>query len=904
MDNQNDKDDKKSPAKKRSGFLKFLLVFVCILVFICLVWLAFSLIGRVNAVSVIPDTAYQKAASLRISVANPMRLLDNILTHESFDDIADIPALAQAAPILKSLKGNSLLKNFFVRFATQGNFEFALYSSEARAIIAAWDMKLCSPLLRILPLVSNFVNVPNLFYFQAGKNSRFEYRLGDMTLYIGPYRNLLFITDDAQLFESRSKQLKQDAENSGTIFKTIKPSAHDAALVLSNSFISGMLADQDQGIASLLDAVEFDSIVEAGISVYPKKIEFRLSTPLTSNQQSLSRILTQRSRVPVIAELIPADSQYATVLSAGTLNELYQAALIFSPELGDALKTAEGASRFLLGLTLNDLLFSWTGNEFAVFGLEGRPHPVYAINIADERKRQEVFNKAFRSIVLNENVRLNLDGVRIPQIELPAFLQMLLRNWNIFIPSPYYIIHKDFLLASESAEALLATLRAMQKNDVLPRTAAWREIAGGKTVASTVSLFYSLDVSIPFFLRKSTVLSSFLSLYKQGLIRISFDRGVVDFSLSLVPGSGNGVTLMNGFPISAGDRPSNRVYGAGFSEGNGENARIFYSSGGTAYSLKVADNSKNELPNQGTHWILPADNTQAWVVTDRGRVTLVDINMETVTGFPILLGLRLSAAPVVFDNKLYLCDEDRKVYMVDTQGKHSVWETSFDAALRSSPNFLTVTSRRTSTVYTAVYPKSFFGEIYLLDVNGKTLPNWPAPIAVDDNDGKGSDFGIGFGSPLLFAHNNRVLVAFINQSGQLLVYDENAAFVSPFPINLDGVFYQQPVFDGLYLWLVSSEGNFFRVALDGDVLYQQIPGFRVMEEGYITIFDSDNNKEGEVYITGDGNALHAYTRHFRSLEGFPLPVWGKPLFVSAQGNRKAEIFGIGMDRKIYRWQFR
>ena len=903
MDNDYNNDDVKSPVKKPKRFLKFLLILFLILVFISLVWVAFSLIGRVNAASVIPDTARQTAISLRISVSNPLRLLENILDHESLDDIANsaIPVMAQAAPVINILKGNKILKNALVRLVTQGNLEFALYSSETQALIAAWDMRLCSPLLRILPLISNFLNVPNIYYVQAGKNSRFEYRLDDTTFYIGPYRNLLFITDDAQLFDTRS------SINTGVVFNTLKPSAYDAALVLSNEFISGLLAEQDQSIAAILDAVEFNSIVEAGLSVYPKKIEFRLATPLSSHQQSLSRILSQRSRVPVIAERIPADSQYATILSAGTLDELYQAALVFSPDLGDALRNAESAARALLGLTLNDLLFSWSGNEFAAFGLEGRPHPVYAIQIADERKRQEVFDKAFKSILFNEDLRLNLDGVRIPRIEIPEFLQSLLRKWDIFIPSPYYIIHKDFFLVSESAEALLASLRAMQKNDVLPRTAAWREIADGKTVASTVSLYYSLDLSIPFFLRKNTALSGFLSLYRQGLIRISFDRGAFDFSLSLVPGSGSGVTLVNGYPISAGERPSNRIYGAGFYEGNGENARIFYSSGGNAYSLKVADNSINELPNQGTHWILPADkdSVYAWVVTDRGRVTLVDNSMETVSGFPILLGLRLSASPAAYDNKLYLCDEGGKVYVIDTEGKQSVWETSFDAALRSPPSFLAVTNRRSSTVYAAVYPKSFFGEIFLLDANGKILPDWPSPIAIDDSTGNSNDeYGIGFGSPLIFAHNSKTLVAFINQSGQLLVYDEKASLLPPFPINLDGVFYQQPVFDGEYLWLVASEGTFFRVDLNGNVLYQQIPGFHVMEEGYITIFDSDNDKEGEVYITGDGNALHAYTRNFRSLEGFPLPVWGKPLFISAQGNRKAEIFGIGMDRKIYRWQFR
>jgi hypothetical protein len=896
MSDDSDKNNKKPKRKVLARFFRFILILICILAVITAAWTVFSLIGRVSAASVIPGSA-----SVRVSVSNPVRLLDGVLTHESLEDISAVPALAQAAPILNMLKENPFLKNRFVRLAARGNLEFAILPSGtgAETMAAVWDLGFFSPLLRILPFISGFVNIPNLYYVKAGSNSRFEYRLEGTTLFIGPYRNLLFITGSSAFFEARSVQDSTDD------FNIIKPSSYDAALLLSNEYIGALLADQDAGIAELLNNIEFDSKVEAGLSVYPKKLEFRLAAPVSSRQSSLSRLLAQRSVAPGMAERIPAEAQYATILSAGTLDELYQAALVFSPGLDDTLKTAETSSRIILGLTLNDLLFSWSGNEFAVFGMEGRPHPVYAIQIKDERKRQEVFDKAFRSFALNEDVRLNLDGTRIPRIALPDFLQNLLRKWDLFLPSPYYIIYRDFMLASESAEALLSAMRAMQRNDVLPGTEIWRNIAGGKTTASAFSLYYSLDLSMPFFLRKNTALSGFLSLYRQGLARMSFDRGLIDISLSLVPGSGNGITPVNGYPldigVTAGGRLSNRVYGAGGTE----NGRIFLASGNSAISVNLADNSIHELSGQGTHWVISADGlsgqnaVSAWVVSDRGRVTLVNGDMEPAQGFPVLTGLRLSSPPAAYEGRLYLCDESGKVITVDENGEQGVWETSFFAAVRAPPSFLTVSARSGATVYAAVYPKSFFGEIWLLDANGKAFPNWPAPISADDDVS-----GIGFGSPFLFAHNNRVYAAFVNQAGQLLVYDENASLVSPFPVNLDGIFYIQPVFDGEFLWLASSDGNFFRVSLDGEVLYQKIPGFSVMEEGNIMIFDCNNDKVPEIFITGEGNALHAYTRHFRSLEGFPLPVWGKPLFVPAQRGRKAEIFGIGMDRRLYRWQFR
>jgi outer membrane protein assembly factor BamB len=400
---------------------------------------------------------------------------------------------------------------------------------------------------------------------------------------------------------------------------------------------------------------------------------------------------------------------------------------------------------------------------------------------------------------------------------------------------------------------------------------------------------------------------------------MSFDKGKTDISFVLVPGSGSGVNLVNSLLVETRGRPSNRIYAGA------DNSRIFISTDNTVVSVNVADNSTVEMRGQDRLWIIPADgvgekNTvNAWVTSERGRVTLVSGDLEPAQGFPVLTGLRLSSPPVAYNGRLYLCDEDGKIHTVDANGAQSVWETSFTSPLRSPPSFMTVigvaagtaagtaavpASKNAARHYAAVYPKSFFGDLWLLDADGKALPGWPVPLSKTDNDGFTVNAGISFGSPLLFTHNNRVHTAFVNQSGDLFIFDESAEKVSSFPVELNGVFFIQPVFDGTFLWLVSSEGNLFRVSMEGEVLYQNIAGFSAKEEGYITVFDCDGDKIPEIFFTGEGNALYAYTRNFRSLGGFPLPVWGKPHFVPAYGNKKAEIFGIGMDRRLYRWQFR
>jgi outer membrane protein assembly factor BamB len=890
----NNQEDTRKKSKKKSKKLKFFLKLLCVFILIVLVWMGISQIGRISPEAVIPVSS-----SLRMSVYNPIKLIDGILAHESLHEITAIPALSQALPLLKSLEESSVFKNSFVRFIARGRTEAALLPSETGALgtpqsqvfLAALDMGFFSPLLRILPAFSGFIDIPNLYHVKTGGSSYFEYRMEDKTLFIGYYKNLLIISDNQKVFESCTVVQKDAAgENK---FTSLDPSSCDAALLLSPEFISGLLSEQDEEIEALFKHIEFDSMVEAGFSVYPKKIEFRLIALLASRQAALNSLLAQKPFAPVLEERLPA-SQYATILSAGTLEELYRAALVFSPGLEETLNRAERSSRTILGLTLDDLLFSWTGKEFAVIGMEGRPHPVYVIQIKDEKKRQAVFDKAFRSFFLDENVKLNLDGTRIPRIEVPEFLQSLLRRWNLFLPSPYYIINKDYFMISESAEALLSALRAMQRNDVLPKTAAWREIGGGKAAAGAFSLYYSLDRSTPFFLRNNTVLSGFLGIYRQGLVRVNINRGLVDISLVLVPGSGNGVSPVNGYPLEIGGNPSNKI----FLSGSGENSRFIFTRGNSAVSVNPADNTISEFAAQGSIWAVPADSALAWTVSAQGRVTLINGEMEAERGFPVLTGIRLSAPPVSYNGKLYLCGEDGKIHTIDTDGNQSAWETTFYSPLRSPPAFLAFKPDRTVRHYAAVYPKSFFGEIWLLDLNGGAFPNWPVSVSSDN------DFGIGFGSPLLFALNNLVYAAFVSQAGELSVFNESADLVSPFPVQLEGVFYQQPVFDGEFFWLASADGNLFRVSLAGEILYQQIPAFSVKEEGFITVFDCDGDKIPEIFITGEGNALHAYSRNFRSLEGFPLPVWGQPLFIEAQGRKKAEIIGMGMDRRLYRWVFK
>ncbi|MDR2618499.1 MAG: VCBS repeat-containing protein [Treponema sp.] len=873
---------KKKPFIVR--FLRAFLIVLAVIVLIPLIAAGLSLIGRISPGSVIPDS-YR----LYARIPNPARLTERLLNHDPLPEILALPEFAPFLPQLTRFREKGFMENRWLRLAARGRLDAAILPEDR--LLAAWDIGFLSPLMRVLPFLAGRITVPGLYYVQGGKNSRFEYRIeGGKVLYIGPYRNLLIISDNSGLFESVMAGTSRDGDRQGQDNKAFYAEDFDIGFLVSPDFLKGFLTEADPLVVAALEEFRFSGPVEAVLSVEPKKLDIALAAALSSGNKGLENILARNSDAAALTRMLSGSAQYATIVSAGPLKDIIDAAAsVPGSNVAEPWKKADSSSRSLLGLSIEELLYSWTGTEFALMGLEGRPNPVIIIEVRDEKKRQEVFNKAFKSIVLNENIQLNLDGTRLPRIELPGFLDSLLVSMGIRIPSPYYTIHEGCLFLSESAESLLEAVNSVRKNSSLIRTDLWRTLSESGPAQSSFGIFYSLDRSLPFFLRGGAMVNAILRLYRQGLVRLSLDNRRLGVHLSAIPGSGRGLSLLQGYPFNLGGKAGNQVYA--LPPGRNSGARILLTKDGAAAAVNPADQSVRELPVPGSLWVIPAEGIEGgvWVVSSQGRVILTNADLEAVSGFPVITGLRLSAAPAAKGGKLYLSGEDGSVHTVDAKGVQSPWGRVFEWALRSPPSFLDLRNR----TYAAFYPKSFLGEIWVMDSTPLPLAGWPVPVS-----------GIAFGSPLLFAHQDRLCAAFITQAGELTVYHENGALFPGFPKELEGVFYVQPVFDGEYLWIISAEGALYQVGLEGNVLFQKIPNLEVRESGFISAVDADGDKRPEIFISGEGNALYGYSRNFNSLEGFPLPVWGKPAFADLNGDGKIECTGAGMDNRIYRWQFR
>ena len=877
-------------------------VFLVILLFIIvapLIMVGLSFIGRIAPDSVIPDSF-----ELYASVPDPARLARRVLQHEPLPDIMALAELAPLMSVLNQVRNSGLTESRWIRLAAGGKLEAAVLP--AGQLLAVWDAGVVSPFLRFLPMLAGRVRVPGLYYVQAGGYSRFEFRLDDGTVFfIGPHKNLLVISNNSALFESVLGGTSRDGDRIGSGEKTFSSRNHDIALLLSpQALINALGSDEtDPNLRSALNLLRFPGPVELSLSVLPNQLNLDLVTPLGTNNAALRRIIERNSPATPLLAMVPSNAQYMTLLSAGNLRELLNGASAISagtpagPELENILRRADSAARTTLRMNLDELLFSWTGTQFAVYGLEGRPNPVIAVEIADETKRREVFNRAFSTIFLTEDIRLNLDGNRIPRIQIPGFLNSLLSFLGVNMPAPFYVVQNNYLFISESAETLLAAVNAVRRNEVLPRQELWRTLSEDNSGPSSFTLFYSLDRSMPFFLRGNNEVSAVLRLYRHGLARLTLQDSVLNLSLSLIPGAGRGLVPVAGYPIelsdAAGGRAGNRLFSIPSGRG-GRDSKLLLTRGSDVLAINPVDRSIIELSGFGSHratvHAIPQTGGEgaAWIVDSQGHVSLVNSDLSSLRGFPLSTGLRLSAPPESHGGRLFLSGEDGAVYTVDNRASVSRWGT-FSSALRSPPSFLDFNNR----TFVGAYPKDIiFGEIFILDADGRPLPAWPVQVP-----------GIAFGSPLLFSARHsgspaRLFAAFITQAGDLAVYTEAAEIIPGFPVALAGIFFLQPVFDGENLWIIEAGGTLYRISLAGEVFSQSIPRLTVREEGYITVAG------GEIFFTGEGNALHGYSQNFNSLDGFPLPIWGRPVIEDLDRDGKTEIAGVGMDNRLYMWQFR
>jgi len=508
-----------STKKIKKSKLKYFILLLAFAIILPLIYIGIAFIGRVSPDSVIPDsfTAYTH-------IRNPIHTADKLLAHEPFYSLLLTPPFSSYLPVVSKIKENAILEKKWVRSAGKGSMEGALFSDGK--FLAAWDIGVTSYFIRFFPNIAGKLSIPNI---QRMKKSRFEYRVSDNNVvFIQPYKNLLIISNDLKLFESVLDGTSRTANLKGSGEKIFLSHDFDAGFLCSSESVVSWFFGSSPMAESFLKQLDFADFAELGLSIFQDKIEVSMMAHVASDNESVDKLLARNSRSSALVQRLPATAESSTVFSIGTVEELLKAAMdVYAQKMPVNLMQVEMTSRFFLGIGISDLLFSWTGTEIAALGIERNDHPVFVLEITDEQKRKEVFKK------LGDSVPVVKGSAAASQIKLPGFLSMVFNMLNIKISAPYYVVQNDFLFLSESFEALVSAIEPIRKDDLLLNTELWKSLSRPGAFESSLTLFYPVDRIIPFFVNSNDVFEDVLKSYKQGLVKVNIDNGLLTVNLAV-----------------------------------------------------------------------------------------------------------------------------------------------------------------------------------------------------------------------------------------------------------------------------------------------------------------------------------------------------------------------------------
>ncbi|TFG84275.1 MAG: hypothetical protein E4H20_03640, partial [Spirochaetales bacterium] len=782
----------KNPVKKH-GIGRFLVwtfgLLIGLPLLTALVLTGMALVFRSDPAAHVPEgfDAYASMPSASAFITGALHL-------KALDAALSTPETASLRGTVRSLRANPVLRSpLFLRLANV-RIDAAVYP-EGGFVLAA-DLGLRSAATRLAPFAIRLfpgllAKVEGLSYEADAFPPRFVYENGDLTLYALLYRNVLVVASSTEFLLAAARP--GDMGPRKELAKALGSKGDGSLRFLAEPgrWVES-LSGRDDPLGRLFNELAFPSLSVVDLTLRDERISVSLDLPWSADD-SLRPLLDRRSRTPAALTRIPASASYFSLLAAGKPAELWDgAAAILGPDARKAFSGADEASKLAFGLGLNKLLFSWMGEEFGVFGSDRGPAPVFFASVGDERARKDVFEKAFGSLLVGRDLSAVVDGTRVPRIVFPRWLRTFLESIGINLVEPFYLVHDGFLYASSSAEVLAFCVAEVRGGELLVKSDRWKETASAISPESSVMVYYTLDRSAPFFLRGSEGVTQALKLYRRGVASLKLVAGSMRLELSAVSAVSPGLTEIPGYPVKEPGRvDSDPLVG---SSPNGT-PMAFWTSGRTVRSMDLSTGISKELQLDDKAWI--ALDTQdgriaaLWAISGRGTVYRTDADLEPMEGFPLVTGQTVTGPSSLSAERLLVPVADESALMIVTPAGQTSFSASLGAKARSAP--------AVSSWGIAVLPRSFEGNLYLLDLTGALVPGWPAYLS-----------GIAGAAPIFAGADSPAagMVAAVTEEGQIAAFLADGSPAPGFPTRLYGVF------DSALAWAPGWR-SFFLVSAEG-----------------------------------------------------------------------------------------
>lgn len=889
---QQEQTEETKVSKKRNPVVKVLRFFMFLIVGVISVLLCgmiFSALHRKNVLEVLPKgfNAYVHTDSVW-DAAEPLLDLQAADLALTGQEMADLRGL------FMELRNSPLRNSAAVSFIAGRKADFALYDKDGDSydFVAALDLSFMSLATRIGQYILPSIElVPEFTYNTA--TSYFEYEAApDSKFYISFCRNLVLVSSSENLLRlaltvnNDSYTDEQRQTLAGKTSKAVKIAAD------SRTLAQKALKD-NPALKDMIELIKEDTFSEVSFDITNEEIKISADIRLTENenpQTKLAALLSRDSQEADLLKRLTANVQYYTLISGFSLQELKDCAFEnLPPDVdGEGLwSMGNSMSSFLFSKSLDDILFSWSGDEFAVLGLENQNDPVFAIQIRDEMQREIVFDSILSSIIMKSDSALILDGIRLPRITLPGFFLNILSLFDVNMPSPYYFVKDGYIFFSENPETLSSINTAAKQKKLLVKSENFSMFEDEFEDESSISLFYNLERSIPFFLRSNATLASALKLYSSGRFDISVKDSSLRINLQAFSNHALDTRKVPGFPVETGRSDGNLVQ----SYVNKKNAVYWVENGRTIKemqlpSTKILEFTPPELESGEHIFVAPFNNGEKassdgalWAVTTHGRIYLLNQELEVLPSFPVTAGEYLSFIPAAQKKTVIACNDRGYVCIVDSDGGLRAGSITLTGSLKDSPQVM--------DNILAFYDKGFTGGIRIFDIDGGFRELYTLrPQA------------LGFGKPCLTKNGRNIMTAFICQNGTVNFW-ENDIFLEENTIKLEGIYHTNLVTDGKNYYALSTSGLLTKICPDGTVTSVSIPSIRkATSDIFLSV------KDGIIYVCADSNLIYAFTTDMEIVYGYPVSGFGNPCLVDINGDDVRECFALSLDNRLHAWNLK
>jgi len=877
---------KKDKTKKKKPFIvRFLIAILIILLIIILPvigWFTYAALDKQNTASVIPSdyTVYIRTDSAWDAV-------EPVLDLKATDLLLTDKALSAIRPSVVSFRQSPLRNNFFVKKALQRRVDITVYDDKSYLVVAS--MGFLSGASRLLPYIIKIKPIKDLTYIQSGSSRFFIYQKGNQIFYIKVIKNLVIISAQDSRFKLSTEFNNLDKYTEKQLLAVTENLKDPFKITCDGTKLLDMLSSDGSNtyVKALANSISMDEMSTVTFEITDTDVNLKAHFPYEVNQNytehPLAKIIKQESTVPELLNKLPENVQYYTFINTFTMDQIREAAFSVIPQSMDIegkWNTAEKASNFAFNSSIEDVIFSWTEDEISIFGLEGKAEPVIAIKISDEKKRQECFDNILSSLILVSDNSLIVDSIRLPRIQVPDYLQSIMEAFGIVIPKPYYIVKDGYIYFSQSPENLVSVNNASRNSKRISSSTNWKHVSAKMSPVSTLSLYYDLQRSIPFFLKTQTTVSQILKLYNIGRFDVSSKNNSLTVQLSATVSESDYSQHIPGFPKAIENTPAKELC----KSKSPKSSAVFYIEGNNISALNTASLTTITKNFKNIDFLIPASENTAktyggelWAAGKSGTIYLLTKDLEIVEGFPVITD-KLSAKPVLYRDQLLFTTETNYIDFINPDGTESYMETSFQGAVPSSPSVC--------DNYFAIYEKGFIGGIHLYK-DGTELSS-AEPFLPE---------GIGYGSPCIFKKAHKIYVAFINQNGLLYVLDENLKPVDNFPVELKGLFFVNVSYAEGYLFALASEGSLFRISLDSSVMEVELPYFKA-KTGTITVADYNSDSKQDIFVSGEGNTIYGFSSFMEMIEGFPVSGYNNPVFTDITGDKKNDVLVLSIDNYL------